>query len=319
MKSFNTVAVVGLLALSLSACKREDAPETAPSDPAAAVEALAQALRENDLVRFNQVSLPEELREQTRDHWEARRNDPSPIDAEEDAQFREMMARLKAPDAEQQLYADLEPMLNQYEAEFQAQLPLMVAMGSAFANQAIQANETLTAEQKQHASEVLGAFAGWVGNAPIGDREKAREAISILTDTARRTDVESLDDFRRMEHDEMLERASIVWGGGKDFFAVYGLDIDQSLASVDAQTLSEAGDTATVQVNYNLLGSSLSFQMPMERIDGGWYSRDLVRNAREELEGANGEPDELLDEPAEYEDEEIIEEDDLDATGTDGY
>ena len=88
---------------------------------------------------------------------------------------------------------------------------------------------------------------------------------------------------------------------------------------MDAQTLTESGDTATVPVSYRLLGSDLSFQMPMERIDGGWYSRDLVRNAREELEGDNDEADELLDEPAEYEDEEIIEEDDLAATGTDGY
>lgn len=311
MKSFNTVAVVGLLALSLAACKRDEAPETAPSDPASAVEALAQALRDNDLVRFNQLSLPEDLQQQTREYWESQRNEPSPIDPEEDAKFREMMAKLKAPDAEQQLYADVEPMLNQYEAEFKAQLPLMVAMGSAFANQAIQANETLSAEQKQHASEVLGAFAGWVGTAPIGDHDKAREAISVVTDTARRTDVESMDDFRRMEQEEMLQRASIVWEGGKDFFAVYGFDINESLASVNAQTLSETGDTATVRVDYRLLGSQLAFDVPMERIDGGWYSRDLVQSAREELEAE----DEVLDEPAEYEDEEIVEEADLE----DGY
>lgn len=311
MKLINTAAMAGLLIVSLAACKRDEAPETAPSDPASAVEALADALRENDLVRFNQLSLPEDLQQQTREHWESQRTEPSPIDPEEDARFREMMARLTAPDAEAQIYTDIEPMLNQYETEFKAQLPLMVAMGSAFANQAIQANETLSAEQKQHASEVLGAFAGWVGTAPIGDHDKAREAIAVVTGTARRTDVESMDDFRRMEQDEMLRRASIVWEGGKDFFAVYGFDIDQSLASVSAEVASQTGDTASVRVNYRLLGSDLSFDMPMERIDGGWYSRDLVQSARDELEGR----DEVLDEPAEYEDEEIVEEDDLE----DGY
>lgn len=311
MKSFNTMAVAGLLVLSLAACKRDEAPETAPTDPASAVEALAEALRENDLVRFNQLSLPEDLQQQTREYWEAQRNDPSPIDPEEDAQFREMMAKLRAPDAEEQLYADVEPMLNQYESEFKAQLPLMVAMGSAFANQSIQANESLSVEQKQHATEVLGAFAGWVGTAPIGDHDKAREAIAVITDTARRTDVVSMDDFRRMEQEEMLQRASIVWGGAKDFFAVYGFDVNESLGSVDAQTVSETGDTAMVRVNYRLLGSDLGFDVPMERIDGSWYSRDLVQGARDELEGG----DEVLDEPAEYEDEEIVEEDDLE----DGY
>lgn len=306
------LAVAGLLAASLVACKR-DAPAEAASDPAAAVEQLAQALRDNDLVRFNQLSLPEDLHQQTRQRWDEQRESAPPASAEDEAQFRETMDRLTAPDAEAKLYADLEPMLDRYDAEYAAQLPLAVAMGSAFANQAIQANETMSADQKQHATDVLGAVAGWVGTAPLGDRERAREAIAVVTGTARGLDLESMDAFRRLEQDDMLTRAGAAWGGVKDVMAVYGLDADAALGSVDAETLAETGDSAQVRVNYQLLGSTLGFEMAMERIDGSWYSSDLLANAREELATPVDyeEPDEVLDEPEEYEDEEIIEEDDL--------
>lgn len=306
------LALAGLLALSVAACGRDAEPEAA-SDPAAAVEQLAQALRDNDLVRFNQLSLPEDLHQQTRQRWDEQRSSAPPASAEDEAQFRETMDRLTAPDAEEQLYAELEPLLDRYDAEYAAQLPLAVAMGSAFANQAIQSNETMSADQKQHAAEVLGAVAGWVGTAPLGDRDRAREAIGVVTGTARSLELESMDAFRRLEHDDMLTRAGAAWGGVKDLMAIYGLDVDQSLASVDADTISEDGDTAQVRVNYRLLESTLGFDMAMERIDGGWYSSDLVANAREELAAPleYDEPDEVLDEPEEYEDEEIIEEDDL--------
>lgn len=285
MKTVHSLAAAGLFALALVGCKREAETPVAADTPAAAVEQLVQALREDDLLRFSQLSVPPELHRQTAEQW-ALLSQELEAEAGEGEQFDQMMQTLTAPGAEDQLYAQLEPMLDQFDAEFAAQLPLAVAMGSAFANQAIQANETMTPAQKQHATEVLGAVAGWIGTAPLGDRAKAREAIGVLTDTARRFDVDSAAELRTIGYEPMLERMSVVSEGSKRFFAVYGLDINQSLDSVRTSVGSEDGDSAVVRVQYELLGSPVAFDMAMQRIDGGWYSTDLVENARQALEEA---------------------------------
>lgn len=311
MKLSHSMAMAGLVALSLAACKREQPQTEAAADPASAVEQLAQALRDNDLVRFNQISLPEDLREASRQQWEQARTQELETDPERDAQFRATMQMLTAPDAEQTLWVQVEPMLDRYDAEYRAQIPLMVAMGTAFANQAIQASETLSQEQKLHATEAMGAFAGWIGSAPLGDREKAREAISVVTGTARELDLQSMEDVQRLEQDQMLERAGIAWRGSKDVLALYGFDIDASLGSVDATVASETGDQAMVRVNYTLLGSQLAFDMPMVRIDGGWYSQDIIDSTRESLEAA----DEVVHDDTDFGDEDVIEDDHDDESG----
>lgn len=285
MNRRHVLAFVGLttLALALAACKK-DAPTQAADDPAAAVADLAQSLRDNDLVRFSKLSVPAPVYARFEQRWEEQKAAAGEISEEDRASFAEGLGRLTAPDAEATLYAELEPSLIQFETEMAPQLPLMVAMGSGFATASIQQNETLSEGQKQHATALIGALAGWVTTAPLGDREKAREAIGVAVRTARGLDIEDADQMRALSFEQAMQKGGQISGGLKGVLAVYGLDVDATLDSVKAEQVSVNGDNARVKVSYSLAGSPVSFEMDMVRRDGGWYSPELIANAEEQLD-----------------------------------
>lgn len=281
----HSLAFIGLTAaaLLLVACKREEGVTT-PDSPAAAVQALADSLRENDLVRFSKLSVPPSMYARLETRWrEQQAMQPEPSEDERE-DFAQTLARFTAADADETLYAELEPSLTRFESEMAAQLPLMVAMGSGFISASVQQNDTLSEAQKQHANEVIGALAGWASSLQLGDRDKARQAIGVVTDTARRLELESLDQMRNFSFEDTLQRGGAVLAGGKRLMALYGLDIDRSLSSVRVEPLTQDGDSARVRVNYTLLDKPVSFEVDMVRVDGGWYSTDAIAGTREQLD-----------------------------------
>ena len=80
-----------------------------------------------------------------------------------------------------------------------------------------------------------------------------------------------------------LEKAGRGLKGLKQAGRVYGLDADASLAQVQARVKAVGGPVATMEVNYPLLGETVSFEMQLLRRDGRWYSADAVRNAEQGL------------------------------------
>ena len=111
------LAALLLTALVLAGCRREppaDDLATVPGDPVAAIEAQAQALRDNDLVRWSRLSLPPELRARTEALWDQRLAEATPADPEDAREYAAVMARLTAPDAEAALMRDLERKLAQF-------------------------------------------------------------------------------------------------------------------------------------------------------------------------------------------------------------
>lgn len=291
------LAIAGLAVLVLAACSREEAAPK-PDSPVAAIEGLAQSLRENDLVAFSKLSVPPSLYAQMQARWEARQASQPEPSAEERAEVERMLTKLTAPGAEQALYSELEPTLVKFESEMAAQMPLMVAMGSGFVSASIQNNETLSEQQKKHAGEVVGALTGWATTLPVADREKARQATTIVVETARALDIEDAEQLRNLGFEQTLEKGGIVMGGGKRIAALYGLDADSILDSVQATPVSEQGDQAVVKVEYTLLGKPVSFHLDMVRQEGGWYSADALASAQEQLAEDEGESEDF---EAEYE------------------
>jgi hypothetical protein len=221
------------------------------------------------------TALPPEHFERMRSEWPVRMAS-SPPSEEERAHFAQTMAKLTGPDAEAQLYAELEPQLVQYEAEMAAQMPLMVGMGRGFAMQALQQNETLSAEQKKQAGELLDAVANWLQTARFFDRELARQAIARVVATARALDLQSLDQVQALEFEQAMQKGGVALRGAYEVLGVYGLKLDEALGSVKATTLSQDGDAARVQVAYTVFGQPLSAETEMVRIDDRWYGKDAL-------------------------------------------
>ncbi len=279
-----TLLALLALVLTLAAC-RKDPPEAAEAagNPVAAVEGLAKALRDNDLVRYSHLSLPPELHARTEALWNRRVAQAEPVTDADAVEYDKMMARLTAPDAEAELNRDLEPKLAKLESEISGQWPLMQATGLIFLNAAIQANTDLSAEEKTHATEVVAGLVSWAQPALFTDRARARVAVSAVVETANALDLPTLAQARALPMGPAMEKGGIALAGVKQVAKAYDLDLDRALYGVRAELVSAQGDRAQVKVSYPLLDKTVSFEMAMVRRGDGWYSAQAVADAEAEL------------------------------------
>ena len=160
-------------------------------------------------------------------------------------------------------------------------------MGSGFVSASIAEHQTLSDDEKQHASSALVAMTGWASTLPLTDREKAKTAIATVTETTRNLALTDIDALRAISFDDALSKAGIAATGAKKILATYGLDLDQALASVAASELSRNGDVARVKVNYTLLDKPISFEMDMLQRDGRWFSASGIARAETALAAAD--------------------------------
>jgi len=271
--------ISGLLVLA-PGCRRS---AVAPGDPVAAVKGLAQALKDDDLVRYSQLSMPPVLHKQMEERWHQKLLAAAPPTAAQQKDYANWMKRLTAPDAEAKLYARFDARMKKFEPEITSQWPLMQATGGIFLNGLIKSNDKLGPDEKAHAKEIGSALLAWLKPEMIVDRERARRSISVLTDGARELDLPTLADTRKLEMLPALEKGGEVMRILKDVAKIYGLDADASLAAVQAKVVEASGDSATMEVSYPLLGKTVRFEMQMLRRDKRWYPADAVHKAEDEL------------------------------------
>lgn len=280
MKRLALLAGAGLLCLGLVACGGKEAEPMSEakvaqqtSDPAGAVEAVAAKLKSNDLLGAMQLMMPAAKLDELRADWKTSMNKEQPSE-EDRAEFAANMAKLTAADAEQALFAELEPALVKFETEMAAQMPMMIGMGQGFLMQGIQANEDMTESQKQQGIEMVNALGTWLQTVKLTDRELAKKGIAIAVATARKLDLKTLDDLRALDFDQGMGKAGIAFGGLKDILALYGLDLNQTLGSIKAKVNSREGSSATVGFSYSFLGKNLTGETQMVEQDGRWYGKD---------------------------------------------
>lgn len=283
MSRFLTRAALLLLCLGLfglTACRRE---VVAPGDPVAAVKGLAEAIRDNDLVRYSRLSLPPELHAKMERRWTERLKIAPPPTGEQRKDYARWMARLTASDAEAKLYKSLDPKLKKFEAEVGTQWPLMQATAGIFINGLIQTNSKLSEGEKAHAKALGEVFLAWLKPQTITDRDRAKRSIAVVVETARELELPTLEDSRRLEMIPALEKGGIALAGLKRIGRVYGVDADAALAGVQTRVKDVDGDIATMIVAYPLLGRRVEFEVELIRRDGRWYRADAVREAEREL------------------------------------
>ncbi|KFN49557.1 hypothetical protein [Arenimonas composti] len=296
------IVSVLLLVFAVAGCRRDEpqAPVTrAPNDPVAAVEAQAQALRDDDLVRWAKLAMPPAL--YARLDAQRRRTATEPVDEDDAREYAEWMARLTAPDAETALMRDVDAKLAEFEAEVGDQWPLMQAAMAMFIQAAIEANGDIEASEKAHARDLAGGFVYWIKPTLVADRERARRAIAEVTATARALDLPTLEQVQALPLDEALAKAGIVFAGLKRVAKVYDVDLDAALDAVRVEAVSVDGDGAVVRVGYPLFGRDLRFEMPMQRFDGGWYSASTVRDIEADLREVEAEADDAIAEATDAE------------------
>jgi len=279
--------VLGLLLLVLlgSGCRREPAAlEGAPAEPVEAVQALAQALHEGDLVRYARLSVPPAMYAEQQVLWRQSLASATPLDPAEAERWRRLMAELTAPDAEAALWARIEPRLQDLEQQVGPSWEVGVGMLAGFATAAIAAHPALSEAEKAHAKSLVEATRGWAAErAHFTDPARAQAAIAVAVQTAHALQLPELEALRTLELEAALGKAGVAFRGGKALAAAYGIDVDAALAQVQAEVIALEGDHAIVRVRYPFLGQIVDFEQPMVRIDGGWYRADAVEAHRKAM------------------------------------
>lgn len=291
---FTTIARVALtvaFTATLAACGNDSAPSvaTATDRPDEAILASARHAKQGDVAALLEHMLPPAEFTRVKAEW----NDTTQsaeISDEDRARFAEAMSKLTAPNAAETLYAEVEPELRQFDAQYKQQLPTMVAMGQGYLQSMVQQSQGLSATEKEQAVSAIKALAEWVQRTNFTDPAKVKQAIAIMADTARALDLKTLDEARALTFEQSAPKLRIAIGGIKKVLEQYDFSIDQTLDSVKTEVVANDGNAATVKVDYSLLGTPLSTESSMVKIDGRWYSKDTIEKIAERAAANAGTP-----------------------------
>jgi hypothetical protein len=278
------VAFVALLAAAAAGCgnQQSSAPvATSANTPDATIRKSADLLKQNDIAGVMQNALPPAEFEKVKADW-TKANNERPVTDEDRKKFEETMARLTAPDADKTIYAEIEPQLKQFDAQYQQQIPMYVAMGQGWLTGMVQQNKDLSDADKQQAVAAINALAAWVQKTRFTDAESVKKVLAITTKTARDLNLKSLDEARALTFDQSMQKARVALGGFKEALAVYGFSVDKTLDSVKPEVLSNDGKTASVKVSYTLLDTPLTATTQMVNVDGRWYGKDTIEKLKEQ-------------------------------------
>jgi uncharacterized protein YaiI (UPF0178 family) len=269
-------------ALLLGACHgKDDSAQPGGSTPEAALQASVELLKVGDFNGLWKHALPPADYANMRADWQLQQRDAQPISAEDRARFNEAMQKLTGPDAENKLYAELQPKLAAMEQQYKDQLPVLISVGDAMLKSAVAQSRTLSEAQKTQAGGVLDVLLPWARQTPWFDQARAKQAVGVAVATARKLDLKSPEQMRTMDFDTTMGKYATAYGGLKQLLAIYGLSVDDTLNSVKLTPVSSSNGHAVVRIDYTLLGKPLSTESKLMQENGRWYSEDLLQNARQ--------------------------------------
>lgn len=272
-----TIAAV----LAAAGCGPEPAPADAvPTLPAQAVTQLVSDLRHNDLAAYARHAVPPELHQRLETAWGEGRTVWPLTELPLDDRFPSFIAALAEQDAERKLVATYRRQFAGAGSELQSAAKTL----GLFASQYVRSEPGYSDTERDHHAQLIEAISGWAQTAPLGDSQRAREAIPQLVAAARATGLAAPDAFAKAGMDRSLRRLGPFVERLKQVLGGYGLNLDAALDSVDATLDVQTGDTAKVRIRYQVGGQPVDAYVLVERIDGRWYLSDVLRHARAEAE-----------------------------------
>jgi hypothetical protein len=271
-----------LAALALTACHGKDDPtQPGGSTPTSAVQSSVELIKSGDFNGLWKHALPPADYATLRADWATQQQRQPPVTDQDRARFNDTMQQLTGPDAQDKLYAELQPKLAAMESKYKDQIPVLISVGEAMLKNTVAQNKSVSAEQKTQVDAALDVLAPWAQQAPWFDAAKAKQTVDIVVTTARKLALKSADQLRAMDFDTTMTKYSIGYTGIKQLLANYGLSVDDTLDSVKVTELDNSNGHARVKIDYTLLGKSLSSESKLIQVDNRWYSEAMVDNVRE--------------------------------------
>lgn len=288
-KPFVRVAFAMSCAVFIAGCS--DKPADAPAAAVAARSMDANApdstlnksvalLKAGDFAGLMQNSMPPAAYDKFKADW-GKDNANKPVTDEDRKRFNETMGKLTAPDAENTLYAEVEPKLKQFDAQYQAQIPMYVTMGTGWLGGMIQQNKDMSDAEKQQAVASINALGAWAQKTHFTDPDSVKKVIAIGVKAARDVNLKTADEARALGFDQAMQKAKIVYVAVKNALDVYGFSIDKTLDSMKPEVVSIDGNNAKVKVAYTLLDSPMTVETDMVKVDDHWYGKNAIEKLKE--------------------------------------
>ncbi len=240
------------------------------STPDGAFEAGIAAVQEVDFVKVLNTVLPAEGRAKLELDWEKQRK--KPMSAEQAAGTNRTLAMLTAEGAEDNIYRMLKPNL----AETQAKLKMMSAMLPMMVAGQLQGLGELSDEEREVNEMIVASMSNWFGELDITDEAKAKKSIAIACAAARSLGIGEIQDIREYSLIELLDKASQVANAAMDVTAIYGLNIKDTLNSMEVTSITTEGDESKVKVKYTLLGEEASTVYTFKKHGENWFPKSLL-------------------------------------------
>jgi hypothetical protein len=271
---------VAAIAVGVSACQREQAlaPAVAIGDntrPAQTVLLLTRHLHDNDLEAFARDAVPPALHAQLVTAWREGRTRWPLQELPFDERLPQLLASLAEPGSEKRLQQVFDRQFSGAHAEIKAAASALGLFGVQY----VQQDAEYSAAERAHYAQFVTAISSWAATAPLGDPLRARKAIPQLARAARTVGLASEADFAKAGMATSLRRLGTFLGEGKQVLALYGLQLDDSLAGLQATLQNQTGDTAKVRMQYTLGGEAIDTVVDLERRGGRWYLSDYLRHA----------------------------------------
>jgi hypothetical protein len=274
-----------LVAATLAACHdKEQAPPpelSGGATPEAAIQDQVKYLQAADFAGLWKHALPPADYATLRADWPRQHGTGEAPSAQDRADFDAKLKEFTEPGAEDKLYAEAKPKLTRLQQQYSDQLPVMIGIMQGIARTAIDQTHGMTAAQKQQTNDVLDVIVPWAQRVNWFDQAKAKQAIGLLVATARKLDLKDAEHLHAMDFDTAMQKYRVGFLGAKDVLALYGLSVDQMLASAKVTPLENANGHARVKVDYTLLGKPLTTEATLVQENGRWYSEDLLHNVRD--------------------------------------
>lgn len=278
-----TAALTLVAALAAAGCQRTPAPviEPTPTEPTLAVDQLIRDLRHNDLVAWSRHAVPPELHARLGVAWMEGRTRWPLTELPLDDRFPAFIDALAAPDADRRLLAVYRRQFSGASAELRS----AAATLGLFATQYLRNEGDYSQDERAHYIQLVSAVSRWGQRAPLGDLQRARQTIPMLTAAARQTGLAGGPQrFRDLGMEQSLERLGPFFERFKQVLRTYALDLDADLGTARTTLIERDGDHARVGLKYTLAGQTVTAELAVERIDGHWYLTDALRHARTEAD-----------------------------------
>ncbi len=240
--------------------------------PDGAFEASIAAVQEVDFVKVLDIVLPAEGRAKLELDWEKQRK--KPMSAEQAAETNRTLAMLTAEGAEDNIYRMLKPEL----AEAQASLKMMSAMLPMMVAGQLQGLGELSDEEREVNERIVTSMSNWFGELDITDEAKAKKSIAIACEAARSLGIGEIQDIQEYSLVELLDKASQVANAAMDVTAIYGLDLKDTLNSMEVTNITTEGDESKVKVKYTFLGEEAAAIFTLRKHGENWFPKSLLES-----------------------------------------